>query len=158
MSRLIKDGQVSADDWTLVRDVEAGLPAGDVIVPLAFWLQQRDALALHTGRVGVWLAPDDELENLAGSVAKLLLIAVDFPQFVDGRGYSMARLLRERHGFSGELRAIGDVTRDQLYYLEQVGFNAFLLRDGERADEALAGLRAFSGGYQATWRRLPRFA
>ena len=81
---------------------------------------------------------------------RLALIAVDFPKFSDGRGYSIARLLRERYGFEGELRAIGDVLRDQLYYLRQCGFNAFAVRADRDVEAALRGLADFSDGYQAS--------
>jgi uncharacterized protein (DUF934 family) len=86
------------------------------------------------------------------------LVAVNFPQFTDGRGYSSARLLRERYGWRGELRAIGDVFRDQLFYLARCGFDAFALRQGEDAQAALAAFDDFSDAYQtAADRPLPLF-
>jgi len=159
MPQLIKDRAVVADRWTLLR--EAGAPdtvpaSGAVIVPLAAWVAHRDAFAAR-GDVAVWLAPADDPTAIAADVATLPLIAVDFPQFTDGRGYSTARLLRERFGFTGELRAIGDIQRDQLYYLAQCGFNAFGLPDGRSADDALAGLSVFTDGYQLTHARTPWF-
>jgi uncharacterized protein (DUF934 family) len=159
MPQLIKDRAVVADRWTLLR--EAGAPetvraSGAVIVPLPTWTAHRDAFAAR-GDVGVWLAPADDPAVLAADVATLPLIAVDFPQFTDGRGYSTARLLRERFGFTGELRAIGDIQRDQLYYLAQCGFDAFELPDGRSADDALAGLSVFTDGYQLTHARIPWF-
>jgi uncharacterized protein (DUF934 family) len=105
----------------------------------------------------VWLAPADDPGLLAADTATLPVIAVLFPKFADGRGYSIARLLRERFSFKGELRAIGDIGRDQLYYLHQVGFDAFTLRDGKDAEDALRSLRDFSDGYQRTNRRTPWF-
>jgi uncharacterized protein (DUF934 family) len=156
MPQLIKGGAVSADRWTLLRDGEAALPSSPVIVPLATWLATRDELRKRND-VGVWLAPTDDPSLLAGDVATLPVIAVDFPKFADGRGYSIGRLLRERLAFKGELRAVGDVGRDQLYYLHQVGFDAFLLRDGKDAQDALASLHDFTDGYQATNRRTPWF-
>ena len=156
MPQLIKGGARSDDHWTLVRDSEASLPSSPAIVPLATWLEKRDELR-NRNDVGVWLAPSDDPALLADDAAKLPLIAVDFPKFADGRGYSIARLLRERFFFKGELRAVGDVARDQLYYLHQVGFDAFLLRDGKDAQDALASLRDFTDGYQVTNRRTPWF-
>lgn len=158
MPQLIKDGALVADRWTLVRDMATmdAVPAANVIVPLSVWLSADQALiARHD--VGVWLAPADDPTQFAGDVQGLPVIAIDFPKFADGRGYSTARLLRERYGFKGELRAIGDIQRDQLYYLSQVGFNAFLVRDGKDAQEALQSLRDFSDGYQLTNRRTPWF-
>ncbi|HEY2969929.1 MAG TPA: DUF934 domain-containing protein [Casimicrobiaceae bacterium] len=152
MPQLIKDNAVVNDRWTLLReaaspaDVPDGLAA---IVPLALWRAERGALRAR-GEIGVWLKPDDDPELLAADVGALPLIAVDFPQFTDGRGYSTARLLRDKYGFTGELRAIGDVLRDQLYYLRQCGFDAFAVRSDRNLEEALNGLRDFSDNYQAT--------
>lgn len=154
MPRLIKDGAIVDDRWTLLRDAVSfsGLPDMPVIVPLALWLSGREALRAR-GDVGVWLKPDDDPDLVAADCPALPLIAVDFPQFTDGRGYSIARILRERHGFAGELRAIGDVLRDQLCYLAQCGFDAFAVRADRDLGDALHGLADFSDGYQATWRR-----
>ena len=159
MSQLIKQRLVTDDRWILVREAAAlaDLPDGvPVIVPLKLWIERRAAL-IARGDVGVWLAPDEDPAALAGDVSRLPVIAIDFPQFTDGRGYSHARLLRERFGFTGELRAIGDVQRDQLYYLAQSGFYAFAIRDDKDAHDALAGLDDFSDGYQLTQQRTPWF-
>ena len=155
--RLIKDRSVVDDRWALLRDVTAEpIQPGPVIVSLPVWKTRRDELAAR-GDVGVWLAASDDPAELAIDTATLPLIAVDFPQFTDGRGYSIGRLLRERYGFAGELRAIGDVQRDQLYYLAQCGFNAFAIRADRSVDDALAGLASFSDGYQLTNVRTPWF-
>jgi len=158
MPQLIKGDTVCDDRWTLLREVAvgSGLPQVPVIVPLAAWLAARDELRAR-GDVGVWLAPADDPALLAADTASLTLIAIEFPKFADGRGYSIGRLLRERFSFTGELRAIGDIGRDQLYYLHQVGFDAFTLRDGKDAQDALRSLRDFSDGYQQTNRRTPWF-
>ena len=152
MPQLIKGRAIVADAWTLLPvdatpgDVRAGVPT---IVPLALWKAERPAL-LARGDVGVRLTPADDPGELAGDVAALPLIAVDFPQFTDGRGYSTARLLRERYSFTGELRAIGDVLRDQLFALEQCGFDAFAIRADRRAEDALVGFGDFTGVYAPT--------
>ena len=159
MSQLIKQRVIADDRWRLVREAAAltDLPDGvPVIVPLKLWVERRAAL-IARGEVGVWLAPADDPSELAADVQRLALVAVDFPQFTDGRGYSHARLLRDRYGYAGELRAIGDVQRDQLYYLSQCGFDAFVIRDGKDAADALDGLRDFSDGYQLTQQRTPWF-
>lgn len=153
MSTLIRLGRVEADGWPLVR-VAAALPVpGEVVVPLPLWMAQRDYLAWRNGHVGVLLGPADDPAALAGELERLALVAVDFPQFTDGRGYTIARLLRERHGYTGELRAVGDVGRDQLFYLARVGFDAFALREGEDATAALAAFADFSEAYQASVER-----
>ena len=156
MPQLIKGGAVHEDRWTLLREIAAALPETPVIVPLAFWLA-ADAETRARGDVGVWLTPADNPALLGTEATTLPLIAVDFPKFTDGRGYSIGRLVRERFGFKGELRAIGEVLRDQLYYLSQVGFDAFVLRDGKDAQDALQSLRDFSDGYQLTNQRTPWF-
>jgi uncharacterized protein (DUF934 family) len=159
MPQLIKQRVIADDRWTLVREAAAltDLPDGvPVIVPFKLWIERRAAL-IARGDVGVWLAPDEDPGALADDVERLPVIAVDFPQFTDGRGYSHARLLRERYGFGAELRAIGDVQRDQLYYLSQCGFDAFAIPDDKDARAALSGLDDFRDGYQLTQQRTPWF-
>ena len=120
MRDIIKDRKIVADDWQVLRLAEGetaegvAIPEGKVIVPLAVWQSRRDSL-LARGDVAVWLASDERPEALKDDVATLPLIAVDFPKFGDGRGYSTAYNLRARLGYQGELRAIGDVLRDQLF-------------------------------------------
>ena len=159
MPQLIKQGTVIVDCWVLVREAEslADLVDGEpVIVPLAFWLQAR-AVLIARGNACVWLRPDDDPATIAPDLRFLPVIAIDFPVFTDGRGYSTARLLRERYAYQGELRAIGDVQRDQLQYLTHSGFDAFALRAGDDAQAALESLRELSDGYQATGLRTPWF-
>lgn len=96
------------------------------------------------------LEPGDDPGALAGSLERLTVVAVNFPKFGDGRGYSIARLLRERYGYRGELRAVGQVARDNLYFMAQCGFDAFELRAGEDPKEALAAFNDFSEAYQAS--------
>ena len=155
MREIIKDRAVVSDDWTVLKLNEGeppesvALPAGKIIVPLAVWQAQRTALQ---GRdVGVWLASDERPEALKDDIAQLKLIAVDFPKFADGRGYSIAYNLRARLGYTGELRAIGDVLRDQLFYMQRVGFDAFATRPDRNIQDALKGLTDFSEVYQTSW-------
>ncbi|PXW23620.1 DUF934 domain-containing protein [Paraburkholderia caballeronis] len=157
MTLIIKNRAVVEDSWTVVRAADDGalpevaaLPAGKVIVPLALWQGSRDALVAAKGRdeLGVWLAPDSEPADLANDFDRLALIGVDFPVFRDGRGYSIARLLRERYGYNGELRAIGDVLRDQLLYLERCGFDAFAVRADKDIQDALNAFGEFTIKYQ----------
>ena len=96
------------------------------------------------------LEPQDDLSVLTEKIKTAARIDVNFPKFGDGRGFSIARLLRERYGYKGELRAVGQVGQDHLYYMEQCGFDAFLLREGEDAAEALAAFDDFSERYQST--------
>ncbi|MFJ2326515.1 DUF934 domain-containing protein [Pseudomonas sp. NPDC087690] len=126
-----------ADPWTLVREPSMPRPDGLLILPLAHWLQSP---ATHA----VWLGPDDEVESLVPWLASLPLIALDFPSFRDGRAYSQAYLLRSRFGWAGELRAIGDVLRDQLSHMRQCGFDSFAVREDKSAEDALKGLAGMS--------------
>lgn len=161
MKKLIKSGRLQADVWHVLEVVE-GQPAvvpqaGRWIVPLRVWREQRDQLLSRGQDIGVRLEPADDPAGLAQDVAHLALIAVNFPAFNDGRGYSTARLLRERHGFRGELRAVGDIFQDQLFLLMRCGFDALLLREGEDEQAAIRSLGVFSEAYQAAQDRGPLF-
>ena len=155
MGQIIKRRAVIQDSWQLLeRDSIGSLPfSGDVIVPLELWLSERDTLLFRLGRIGVWLEADADPAAIAPDLARLDVIAVRFASFTDGRGYSLARLLRERHGYRGELRAIGDVQRDQLYYLARCGFDAFALRANQNPEHALSAFDDFSEAYQASVER-----
>jgi uncharacterized protein (DUF934 family) len=96
------------------------------------------------------LEPQDDPAAVAARLPNVSLVEINFPKFGDGRGFSIARLLRERYGYKGELRAVGQVARDHLQTMERVGFDSFLLRDGEDVEEALAAFDDFSEAYQAT--------
>ncbi len=155
MPKLIKDRAIIDDTWLLLRPASDGalpeLPAqGDVIVPLPLWQAQRDVLLARKSKRGVWLAPNEEPELLAADLDKFAVIAIDFPRFTDGRGYSIARLLRERYKYAGELRAIGDVLQDQIFYLHRCGFNAFAVRADKNIESALKALNDFSEVYQVS--------
>jgi uncharacterized protein (DUF934 family) len=106
----------------------------------------------------VRLEATDDPSSVEDRLVRAARVEVHFPKFGDGRGYSIGRLLRERYGYQGELRAVGEVARDHLYYMENCGFDAFLLREGEDAEEALTGFSDYSEGYQASVARpLPLF-
>lgn len=155
MREIIKNREVVSDDWTVLRLAEGEtaedvvVPAGRVIVPLSVWQAQSAALAERTD-LGVWLASADRPEALKDLLDRFALIAVDFPKFTDGRGYSIAFNLRTRMGYEGELRAIGDVLRDQLFYMQRVGFDAFATREDRNIHDALKGLTDFSESYQTS--------
>ena len=145
---VIKNQQVVEDSWVLLDD-DAALPvSGDIIVSLRRWAEEHDALQAHAGEVGVCLSGDDELEALLPELGALPLIALNFPRFVDGRNYSNARLLRERYGYGGELRAVGDVQRDQLHFMARCGIDSFALAPDQDVDAALKGFNDFSLSYQ----------
>lgn len=131
MANLIRHGKISA------------LPEREAIVPLARW----------NGEPGVLLGPADDPESIAGRLHELAVVAIEFPQFTDGRGYSLARLLRERYGYKGEIRAVGEVLRDNLFYLSRCGFDGFVLSDNADLGEAIDHLSVFSDAYQASVER-----
>lgn len=153
-TRIIKHSRIVEDSWQVVRLGEGEtaasvpLPAGDLIVPLSVW-QARKVELLARPQRGVWLAPDEAAQDIATDLAQLQVVAIDFPQFADGRGYSTAALLRSRYGWRGELRAIGDVLKDQLFYLSRVGFDAYAVREGRDLEDAVKALNDFSETYQA---------
>jgi uncharacterized protein (DUF934 family) len=119
-----------------------------VIVPLKVWQAQRNELKSRA-ELGVWLASHERPEELKGEIEMFSVIAVDFPKFADGRGYSIAYNLRARLGYAGELRAVGDVLRDQMFYMQRVGFDSFAPRPDKSINDALKGLSDFSDSYQA---------
>jgi uncharacterized protein (DUF934 family) len=154
MTRIIRHRAVVQDSWQLLEQDKAALPfAGDVIVPAALWMRERAALSFRLGRIGLWLDTDADPTPLAPDLPRFGVIAVRFASATDGRGYTLARLLRERYGYRGELRAIGEVLHDQLFYLWRCGFDAFALRADQDAQQALAAFDAFSEAYQASVER-----
>jgi len=134
---------VGDDPWHLLREALGELPDARLILPLARWLEDQGEAGAAAGH-GVWLAPEDEVEALLPWLGVLPLIAVDFPSFRDGRGYSQAYLLRARLGWRGELRAVGDVLRDQLSHMRHCGFDAFAVRADKSVEDALKGLAGVS--------------
>ena len=161
MSTLIKNRQVVPDTWRILQnadDLSTAAPGEDIVVPLTLWREQCTSLLARAGRSGVWLGPADDPAQLFAGCPLPELIAVHFPAFTDGRGYSTARLLRERHGFRGELRAFGDIIRDTLFDLARCGFDAFALRADQNVETALKAFDDFSEAYQAAADRGPLFA
>lgn len=155
MTTIIKNRQAVADEFTLVKLAEGDaaesitLPAGPLLVPLAVWNARKAELQARSTPVGVWLDVTEGPEAIAGDLAALPVIGVNFPKFVDGRGYSTARLLRERFGYQGEIRALGDVLHDQLFLMARCGFDAFALKEGKDVAKAVAAFETFRNPYQA---------
>lgn len=167
--QLLRDGRIVTDDWQYLSEIEpaagaeggAAWPAQSVgsagsvdlgavpalILPLARFASDRERWAAHTGRLGVVLQPADKVEQLVPVLARFALIAAEFPGPSDGRGYTQGRLLRERHHFTGELRATGYVRRDQLFFLARCGFTSFQLPENELAG-ANTAFATFSAEYQ----------
>lgn len=138
---------LSPDEWRAVEDDPTGAGRA-VILPLARWRAEREQWWLWAGRLGVHIGPADRVETLEADLARLALIAVEFTGPSEGRGYSQARVLRDRFGFAGEIRAVGYVKLDQLFFLSRCGFDAFQLSEGVDARQALLALRQFDVAYQ----------
>lgn len=155
MSRIIKNGRIVDDAWQVLKLAEGETPESvalddaNALVPLAVWQARKDEILARKRPVGVWLDSHEGPEAIADDLERFAVVAVNFPKFADGRGYSIARLLRERYGYQGELRAIGDVLQDQLYFMKRCGFDAYAVRPDKDIDAALAGLNDFSESYQS---------
>jgi uncharacterized protein (DUF934 family) len=148
---LIKAGKVVEDTFFDASGAETIPPSGAVIVSLEQWRAQRDALLARGAPLGLRLHSDQSPELVADDVPRFALIALEFPKFRDGRAYSYARLLRERYGFEGELRAVGDVLMEQLLFMLRTGFDAFDLQQSPDPVAAFqTAMSDFSVWYQPT--------
>jgi uncharacterized protein (DUF934 family) len=144
---LIKNGHFVDNTYTHVADDEA-LPQGAVVVSLRRWQAEREALAARNAPLGVRLTSDQSPEALGADVSHFALIELEFPKFRDGRGYSWARILRQRQNFAGEIRAVGDVLRDQWLFMSRCGVDAFEVRPGTRIEDFRAALAEQTVFYQ----------
>lgn len=148
MGKLVKNGTVVADDdWQSPGD-ETPLPDGKVVLSTQRLLREGKSLTEQQRPLGVRLEAGEEVEALAEFLPALSLVVLVFETFTDGRHYSTARLLRDRYGFKGEIRAVGDVLRDQLLYMNRCGIDAFELRDDQDPTSALKALGEFTVKYQ----------
>ena len=151
LERVIRRGRVEADAWRFLDATEAAGPAppGAIAVPLAAWLARREDWFAGRNPVGAWLSAEDDPAALKRDLEVLDLVAVHFPKYGDGRGYSTGVLLR-RYGFRGELRAYGDIGRDHLLQLSRCGFDAFTLGSGRDPHAALAAFDELTVRYQGS--------
>jgi uncharacterized protein (DUF934 family) len=147
---LIRNKQIVENDpWVYVADDQPIPASGDIVVGYARFDRDNVAYEARNGRLGLRIDPEDDLLQVITHLPKVGLVAVNFPKFGDGRGYTKARLLRERFRYTGELRAVGEVLADQLFYLARCGCDAFELAPGKDAAAALRALADFSVTYQA---------
>jgi uncharacterized protein (DUF934 family) len=145
--KLIKSGQFAADPFSPVTD-DAALPEGAVLVSLARFRKDRDALLARNTPIGVQLKAEENPELLGGDLSRLSLVALEFPKFRDGRAFSWARMLRQRLGFTGEIRAIGDFLYDQINYQHRVGFDAWSVPDGFTIEQFRRAMTEMTNVYQ----------
>jgi len=147
---LLKDGALHQDPWVAVDD-DAPLPAdGAPVVSLARWQREREGLRARNGALGVRLPNAAPVAAIAGDLDRLGLVALEFPKFNDGRAFSQARQLREHYGYGGEVRATGQVLRDQLLFMTRCGFDAFEVAKGDPVAAWTSALADFSVFYQPT--------
>jgi len=149
---ITSDGSIRQDDWIVIPRPADGesldVPDQPALIPADLWLAGKEHFE-DRDDIGVWLDSHEEPEMLAGVVNELPVIAVNFPKFSDGRGYSIARLLRERLNYRHELRAVGDVLLDQLQFMKRCGFDTYVLRADKDINKAARCLNFFTQGYQA---------
>lgn len=147
---LLRNGAVEPDGYTDVSGEDAIPAAGDIIVSLQQWQEHREQLVTWPYSLGIVLRSHEKPDQIADDLAHFDVIALDFPRFQDGRAYSHARLLRERLGFEGELRAVGNVLLEQLHFMHRVGFNAFVIDSDDAAREWEIATSDMSVWYQPT--------
>jgi uncharacterized protein (DUF934 family) len=146
MPTIIKDNAIMESIYAVI-DAEAAADQPGAILPLAVFVENRDALKGRSD-LGLLIAADEEVESIADDLAQFTVIALNFPAFTDGRALSSANLLRRRYNYTGELRATGDVRRDQLEQMSRCGFNAFEIGQDQDIDKCLLGLKGFTYNYQ----------
>ena len=151
---LIREGALVEDSWTQAGDEEA-LPQGPAVVSLTRWQAEREALIARNEPLGIRLKSSEAPEAIAGDVDRFDLICLEFPKFQDGRSYSHARKLRQRHGFTGELRAVGNVLRDQFLFMQRCGFDAFEVKDADAVRDWQRAMEEISVTYQPAADRRP---
>jgi uncharacterized protein (DUF934 family) len=146
MSRLLRQREFVADEWQRLAET----PPDDsvaVIVPFAKFRESRDYWLSRTGRLGILISPAERVEEIAADLPSISLVAVQFTGPGEGRGYTTAKLLRQRYHFTGEVRAVGHVKQDQLYLMARCGIDTFELAPTEKPEEALATLERFKVAY-----------
>ena len=147
---LVKNARTTTDLFVQIAD-GAELPGdGAILVPAARFLEDPEAVLKHAGKVGVIWPNNRDLDDLVPYLDRLTAVALVFPSFRDGRAYSQARLLRERHGYDGELRATGQVLRDQFVFMSRAGFDTFEVKKDADADAFAETMKRYSVFYQPT--------
>jgi uncharacterized protein (DUF934 family) len=150
MPTLIKNNTIADDDWKVLQNGEEAIGGTRVLVPAPYAVSHAATLFANGREIGVWLDGDAELDGVVDLLDRVPMIAIHFPAFNDGRGLSLAVLLRTRYGYTGELRAIGDVHTDMLHYLRRCGFDSYVLPDGRDPATALIALDSLTDFYQGS--------
>ncbi|MBA2400029.1 MAG: DUF934 domain-containing protein [Bradyrhizobium sp.] len=147
---LVKQGRITTDLFVHIADGTELPGDGSILVPASRFLEDPEVLLKRAGKLGVIWPNNRDLDDLVPYLGRLAAVALVFPSFRDGRAYSQARLLRERHGYDGELRATGQVLRDQFVFMSRAGFDAFEVRKDFDADAFAATMKSYSVFYQPT--------
>ncbi|WP_062269912.1 DUF934 domain-containing protein [Endozoicomonas arenosclerae] len=149
MARLLKNNEVFQEEYQLLGAENSENESGTLLIQ-AKHLNQHQTLLQQNQPIGLFLDSDDELEDYEDQLEKFELIAINFPKFMDGRGYSLSRLLRDRYQFKGDIRAVGDVLVDQIFMMKRCGFSSYYLRDDQKAEDAIKALDTFTLRYQGS--------
>ncbi len=149
--QILKNQQLTENTWKFLPD-DAELPDEpiDITVSLKRWIQDQEILKKYPGKLGIRLNPDDSIDSLPSSLKKVPLIEINFPTFTDGRGFSIAQILRTQFNYESEIRAVGEFMLDQIYYLSRVGVNSFALENQENLPDAITMFNEFSDSYQTS--------
>ncbi len=149
--QILKDQQLTDNTWKFLPD-DAELPDEpiNITVSLRRWLQEQEILKKYPGKLGIRLNPTDSVESVPVSIKNVQLIEINFPVFTDGRGFSLAKILRTQFNYEGEIRAVGEFMLDQIYYLSRVGVDSFALENQENLPDAMAMFNEFSDSYQTS--------
>ncbi len=147
MQKLDKSGRVEPYQWSHCTEESAVTPGTPCLVSCPLFLELAPST---TGDLGVWISPEDDIEALAEQIHKASVVAIEFPVFADGRGFSTARWVREKLQFKGEIHAVGNFMQDQLHYLRRCGFDAFIVTDNANIASMVQSLNDFSDAYQSS--------
>ena len=155
MPKVIKDGALIDDSWRLIEketSLEEIKPSSDnkLLVPITAWLENKEVLSQHKDNLGIWFDSDESPTLLEEDSNSFPVIALNFPVFRDGRAFSYAAILRQQLNYTGDMRAIGDVQKDQASYMLSCGFSSFLVPEDSDAEVLLTGFEDFSENYQST--------
>ena len=147
MRRLIKQREIVVDSWRYADEDPLGRERA-LILPFARWKEERSRCWLWDGKLGVRMGPTDPVAELEHDFLRIGLVAIEFAGISEGRGYTQAQLLRKRYNFTGELRAVGKIQRDQVFYMARCGFDSFEFPEGTDLDVAMTAFDDFSVAYQ----------
>ncbi|MEX2488250.1 MAG: DUF934 domain-containing protein [Pseudomonadales bacterium] len=149
MPTIVKEGEIVDSDFRVIWEEDAAINENNALLPLSTYIDNAESLKGRND-IGVWLDSHEEVETLEPFLDQLPIVALNFPQFHDGRSLSNATILRHHYAFAGEVRAIGDVRRDLVNQMYRCGFNAFEPAEDQTPEDIVSGLKGFTYNYQAS--------